>query len=62
MKERKKLQLITLDEAIELSKGYFKNKNSIKNAICRGSLRRYGPPKRVELDYFEFMEYLGQVG
>lgn len=62
MGEKKKLQLITLDKALELSNGYFKNKGSIKNLICRGKLQRYGPPKRVELDYSEFMEYLGQAG
>lgn len=58
----KKIETITLDKAVELSDGYFKNKGSIKNLICRGKLRRLGPPKRVEIDYHEFMKYLGKVG
>jgi hypothetical protein len=51
---------ITLDEAVKLSEGYFTCVESIRNAICRGKLHRYGPPKRTELNYYEFMQYMGR--
>lgn len=60
MQQKKSIKLITLDEAVRLSNGYFKSKGSIKNLVCRGKLHRYGPPKRVELDLREFMDYLGR--
>lgn len=55
-----KIKRISLDQAVELSEGYITNPGSIRNLICRGRIKRYGPPKQIELDYFEWMEYLGR--
>lgn len=54
------LKFITLDKAMELSEGYFTCRASLLNLICRGKLKRYGPPKRAEINYYEFMQYLGR--
>lgn len=54
------LKLITLKEAVEISNGYFTCVQSIRNLICRQKIKRYGPPALAEVDYYEFMEYLGR--
>lgn len=51
---------ITLAEAVRISEGYFTSVDSIRNLICKGKLNRYGPPKRAELNYYEFMRYMGR--
>lgn len=51
---------ISLQEAMKLSDGYFSSVESIRNVICRGRLTRYGAPKRAELNYYEFMIYIGR--
>lgn len=58
--ENRQMKIITLDKAMELSEGYFTSRNSLLNLICRGKLKRYGPPKRAEVDYYELMQYLGR--
>lgn len=57
----KRQHLINLKEAVEISEGYFSNVGSIRNLICRGKLKRYGPPKEAEVDYFDLMRYLGRL-
>ncbi|MGE0528770.1 MAG: hypothetical protein AB7G93_09390 [Bdellovibrionales bacterium] len=56
----KPVKLITLREAVEISNGYFSTVRSLRNLVCKGKLHRYGPPKQIEIDYYEFMEYLGR--
>lgn len=56
--KKNKPELITLDQALEISMGTFTNKNSLYNLICRGKLKRYGPPKNVLIDKREFLDYL----
>lgn len=53
-------RLITAKEAIEFSEGYYTCIQSIRNLICRGVIKRYGPPKQIQIDYDEFMQYLGR--
>lgn len=60
MTPKKKAELITLKEALQLSNGYFTHLGSIRNLVCAGKLKRFGPPRRVMLDKGEFLDYMGQ--